>query len=189
MSFSNISQEEGATLSVNRATDGRWTSKQWGTNVYNSFLYLNPLANEYTPGGIALFVESCNTKEGEEQINLDLLGDSSTIMELKKEALSSEQSILTIANFNRDLIGTTFKSENGIDTVTLPAGTTEITLEAVALVGEIDGCTWYVNNTGRNDASPTQTINVSTEPTTVDVDVYVNGATETHKAIFKVASN
>ncbi len=187
MSVSNISQEELATLSVNRAIDGRWVGKQWGTNVYNSLLYLNPLSKEYTSGGIAIWAEGCNTKEGEEQINLDLLGDSSTIMELKKEALSSEQSILSIANFI-PLIGTTFsKSDNGIDTVTLPAGTAEITLEAVALVNTISGCTWSVNNKGRNDASATQTINVSAEAATrVDVDVYVNGAKETHSAIFSV---
>ncbi len=142
-SISNISQEELTKLFVNRATDGRWVGKQWGTSIDNSICYLNPLAQEYISGGIAISVIDCNTKSGEEEINLDMLGDASIVVELKKEEFTNEKSLLTIANFI-DLMkidSTTgevtcpffSKSANGIDTISLPSGTESINLEWVTL--------------------------------------------------------
>lgn len=182
---------------LNRAVNGAWVGKAWATDVYQkqdyngdkkNFLYLNPVSKEYIDGSATLVMASCDVDKG--IMNWDFFLDGTQLLELKKETLPEVKSVLTIANFNKSLIDTTFtEGTDGVYTVILPAGTTEITLEAVALVDTISGCTWYVNNKGRNDASATQTISVSTESTRVDVDVYVNGAKETHSAIFKVATN
>ena len=164
--------------------DGKKIGK-WDTNVINNKLNCDPFFK-----GEKLYILILGEDVGASTLSFDMTGQGATSGTLKWQELSTNKnSVLAMINVKSLNASSFSKSDDGIDTVTLPAGTTEITLEAVALVDTISGCTWYVNDKGRNDASATQTINVSTESTRVDVDVYVNGAKETHSAIFKVATN
>lgn len=193
MSISSSPQEERSHLSVNRATDGRWVGKQWITGIDNSICYLNPIAKEYISGGIAISVIDCNTRIGEEKIDLDMFGDSSKILELKKEEFTNEKSLLTIANFidlmkidssKGEVTCTSFsKSANGIDTISIPSGTESINLEWVTLQGnEPTAYTWTVDGTTQEESNSTFTLTLSTKPVTVTCTA--NG--ETHSAIFSV---
>ena len=165
--------------------DGKKIGK-WNTNVINNNLNCDPFFE-----GEKLYVLVLGEDVSKGTLSFDMTGQGATSGTLNRQELpTNKNSVLAMVNVKGLNASSFAKSDDGIDTVTLPAGTTEITLEAVALVDSVSGCTWYVNNKGLNDASATQTINVSAEAATrVDVDVYVNGAKETHSAIFKVATN
>ena len=175
----------------NRAINGAWVGKTWATDVYQeqdynggkkNLLYLNPVSKEYIEGGTALVMASCDVDKG--IMNWDFFLNGTQLLELKKETLPEVKSVLTIANFNRSLIGTTFtEGTDGVYTVILPVDTKSISLEWVTLQGnEPTSYSWVVDETTQTEKGTTFNLILSDKP--IAVLCTANG--ETHSAIFSV---
>ncbi len=184
--------KENKLQNLNRAVNGAWVGKAWATDVYQegrdnngnkkNLLYLNPVSKEYIDGGAALVMASCDVDKG--IMNWDFFLDGAQLLELKKETLPEVKSVLTIANFNRSLIGTTFtEGTDGVYTVILPVDIKSISLEWVTLQGnEPTSYSWVVDETTQTEKGTTFNLKLSDKPITVLCTA--NG--ETHCAIFSV---